>query len=92
MDRRYRYKKLKKNAFGLYEKSFSVMKGQPPKEKAVAFCSCNTHRGWLSLKMMREHGCLGKQCPFLKQRKEHPYWEERAKSKERRRLKKLEEA
>lgn len=80
--------KIRKNAFGVYERSFSIMKGQPPKDKAAAFCSCNAHKGWLSVRMIREHGCLGKQCPFLNIRHSHPYWEERAVLKERKKARK----
>ena len=65
---------------------FSIMSNQPSKEHSVGYCHCKTHKGKISVKMLKKHQCLGKQCPFLQKYEDHPYWEQRRRKKE---LKKL---
>ena len=79
---------LKKNAFGLYEKRFQIMQGQPSKENAVAYCHNKSHKGLLTVKMMKNHECLRKQCPFLEKYEDRPYWEERILKKQKKKLQK----
>lgn len=66
---------------------------QPAKERAVAYCHCNAHKGDMSAKTMKKHGCLSKNghecCPFLEKHEEHPYWKERAIKKEKKKERKL---
>ena len=52
-----------------------------------AYCHNRSHKGYLSVKALKEHECLRKQCCFL-QKLEHPYWEQRERIKEERRKKK----
>lgn len=52
----------------------SRMGGQPKKENTVAWCNYFRHSGALSAKMMKNHSCLGKQCPYLVKNASHPYW------------------
>ena len=47
--------------------------------KVVGYCKC--HRKWLTLKQLKRHKCLGKACPKLERKEEHPYWAERERIK-----------
>ena len=38
-----------------------------------AVCHNDVHKGYLSVKAIKEHDCVGKNCPFL-QKLEHLYW------------------
>lgn len=38
---------------------------QVEKEKGIAFCHCDTHRGYLSKSLISSHNCIQKQCPFF---------------------------
>ncbi len=72
---------IKKNKVsGLYETPIRFMSNQPDKENAIAYCNYNKHKGYLSTKMVKEHECLKKQCPFLI-RYHHPYWVEKVSAK-----------
>ena len=53
---------------------FSHFVGQPNPKNSVGVCTHNKHRGYLSVKAMKEHQCLGKRCPYFKKNEEHPYW------------------
>lgn len=48
---------------------------------------CTLHRYVLSVSQMKQKNCLGKQCRHF-DRRPHPYWEEREKTKEKRRARK----
>lgn len=52
-------------------------KGQTTKENAVGYCHNPKHLGYLSLKNLKKHKCLGKQCRYLHKYEDHPYWKER---------------
>ena len=56
----------------------------------VGWCHHNKHRGKLSVKQMRKHQCLKKQCPFLAKNLKHSYWEEREYVRQSKRNKKFE--
>lgn len=62
--------------------------GQPPKEKAIAYCHNPKHLGFLSLKLIKAHKCLDKHCKYLHPYEDKPYWIDR---KRRRTDKKLRE-
>lgn len=64
---------------GLYvpEDNVSYLKNQPGREKTVARCHNIAHKGNLSVKLMKQHKCLRKQCPFFEKIKDHPYWADR---------------
>ena len=65
------------------------MRGQPPKENAVAFCHNKSHRGLLSKKMMKKHECLKKQCPYLSRLDTEyatRYWKERENRRNKRKV------
>lgn len=38
-----------------------------------AVCHSEAHKGYLTVKAVKEHNCLGKNCPSL-QKLEHDYW------------------
>ena len=35
----------------------------------------------MSEKMLKAHGCLGKQCPYLERYEDMPFWKDKAKKK-----------
>ena len=45
--------------------------------KIVGHCYNMTHPGDLTLKIMEEHDCLKKNCPFFKKYEDRPYWIDR---------------
>ena len=61
----------------------------------VGWCNHNKHRGKLSLKQMKQHKCLTKQCPFFVRNEQHNYWaqrdQDRQEKKEKKRRARLEE-
>lgn len=46
--------------------------------KVCGYCHSNAHKGKLTVKMLRQHGCLQKQCSCLERYEDHPFWKERA--------------
>ena len=60
----------------VYSAPYNYMHGQPSPENSVAYCHVNKHKGRLSVKIMKKHECLKKQCPWL-EKLEHPYWDQR---------------
>lgn len=67
----------------VYSAQYHYMGNQPSKQHSVGYCHCKKHKGRLSVKMLKNHQCLGKQCPFLEKYEDHPYWEQRKKKKEK---------
>lgn len=63
--------------------------GQPKRGKAVGFCLNKSHYGMLSLKNMKNHRCLAKNCIWFLPFKQHPYWQEREKKLSEKKSKKL---
>ena len=53
---------------------------QVSRDKAVGFCK--KHCAALTVKTLKCHECLRKQCNALKKYEEHPIWKERARMKE----------
>lgn len=47
--------------------------GQAAREKTCGYCHNQRHHGRLSIKLVREHKCIEKQCPFL-EKYDHPIW------------------
>lgn len=64
---------------GLYGSEFD-------KNRAWAFCS--HHRCYLTVKQVKQHECLRKQCWHLKRNEEHDWWRQREVIKQRRKSKK----
>lgn len=63
---------------------YGKMRGQPYKSRSAGYCHSKRHRGRLSAKMIKQHGCLKKQCPCFEKYEEHPYWAWRERRKQRR--------
>ena len=57
----------------------------------VGWCSHNKHRGKLSVRQMKQHKCLGKQCMFFTKNEKHNYWKRREQIKKNKRDKRREE-
>jgi len=53
------------------------MRGQPQRERACGYCHSNLHKGYLSVKQVKKHGCLAKQCPRFERYEDHAWWEQR---------------
>lgn len=56
---------------------YGRLQGQASKEKAVGYCHSYRHKGRLSVKQVKKHGCLAKQCPRFEKYENHPWWEQR---------------
>lgn len=54
------------------------------KRTLVGFCHNTLHRGGLTRKLMEEHGCLEKRCPFLQKYLDNSYWQEQKKQQKKR--------
>lgn len=56
--------------------------------KACGYCHSNMHKGRLTVRMMRQHKCLQKQCHLFEKYPEHPYWVEKELIKAKKKAKK----
>ena len=56
------------------------------RNKAVGYC--HYHKAALTVKTMKCHECLKKQCDALKKYEEHDFWRQHEQKKERRKAKK----
>lgn len=63
---------------GLYGSEFE-------RKRACAFCQ--KHLYYLSVKQVRQHNCLGKQCWYLKKNEQHDWWRHREVIKRKRKEK-----
>lgn len=50
------------------------------KKRGIAFCHCDTHRGYLTKENVTKHKCLKKSCTFF-QKVDLEYWENRDRQK-----------
>ena len=64
---------------GLYGSEFD-------KNRACAFCK--HHLYYLTVKQVRQHNCLGKQCNYLRKNENHDWWRQREVTKQRRKERK----
>ena len=64
---------------GLYGSEFD-------QSRACAFCK--HHLYYLTVKQVRQHNCLGKQCHYLRKNENHDWWRQREVTKQRRKEKK----
>ncbi len=71
-----KYENIKTNKLGLYERSRYYFTNQPSKSKTAGICHNRIHTGRMSIHTIKQHECLGKQCPFF-EKVDHPYWEKR---------------
>lgn len=62
-----------------------------PKGTPVGWCNHNKHRGKLSVKLMKQHKCLAKECPYFTKNEKHQYWEDRERIKKIKKAKKKKE-
>jgi hypothetical protein len=54
----------------------------------VGWCSHNKHRGKLSVRQMKQHKCIAKQCQFFTKNERHIYWQQQEQKKQNKRLEK----
>lgn len=69
-----------KTVKGLYGSEFE-------KHRACAFCA--HHLYYLTVKQVKQHNCLGKQCWYLKKNENHDWWRQREVIKRKRKEKKM---
>ena len=50
---------------------------------------CKYHGCYLTVKMLRKHDCLNKQCYHLVKNKDHKWWAQRAEIKQKRKERKM---
>ena len=58
----------------------------------VGYCNYKLHPGKISKRLLLEHNCLGKNCPYLKRNENSTYWihvAERERAREREKLREL---
>ena len=65
---------------GLYGSEFD-------KNRACGFC--RYHRYYLTVKQVRQHECLKKQCHYLQKNETHDWWRQREVVKQRRKMKRV---
>lgn len=61
--------------------------GQPSRENTVAYCNNPKHFGYLSVKLIKNHKCLDKQCRYLQPYEDKPFWINRKRIKREKKLK-----
>jgi hypothetical protein len=59
---------------------------QITRNKAVGYC--HHHCAALTVKTLKGHNCLGKQCNYLKKYESHDYWRQHEQKKEWRKARK----
>lgn len=64
---------------GLYGSEFD-------KSRACAFC--RHHSCYLTVKQVKQHNCLGKQCYYLHKNENHDWWRQRSVAKQKRKERK----
>lgn len=64
----------------------AYLQGQPPEHKAIAYCHYSMHKGYLSERLLKLHGCLGKKCPYLEIYSEKQFWKDRKRKKSDKKL------
>ena len=37
-------------------------------------CHNNIHKGYLDIKLLKQHDCINKKCPFLEKFEDYPFW------------------
>ena len=62
-------------------KNGKFLGNQPKQSKAIGFCHSAQHQGYMSEKMLKAHGCLGKNCPYLEKYEDMQFWKDREKKK-----------
>ena len=55
---------------------FKAISNKISDDDAVAFCMYSIHTGKLTIKHLKQHKCIEKNCQSLLPRKDHPYWKE----------------
>ena len=73
------------------EKNMNLVKGlygsEFRQDRACAFCK--HHHCYLTVKQVRQHECLNKQCHYLIKKEEHSWWRQRQVTKNKRIERKL---
>lgn len=52
--------------------------GRPSNNKSyVGYCHNIQHKGWITLPILVEHDCLGKECSLFEKCLDHPLWHDK---------------
>lgn len=82
---------MSKNAHDYFANKMDIVDGlygsQIQQCKACGYCQ--RHRSYLTVKMLKQHNCLQKQCWHLVKNEEHIWWKQRKTIKQKRKLKKI---
>ena len=74
----------------LYDYNVKLVKGlygsEFDQKRACGFCT--HHHCYLTVKQLRQHECLKKQCNYLRKNDEHNWWHQRDVIKQKRKEKK----
>jgi hypothetical protein len=64
------------------DKTFISYMANQTQHMPVGWCNHRKHKGKLSVKQMKSHECLKKQCVFFVKNEKHQYWEYRDQHKQ----------
>lgn len=82
---------METNNIYIHKEASEIVKGLYGSEithsKACGYCK--RHGCYLTVKMLRQHDCLNKQCYHLIKNEEHKWWKQREEIKQKRKARKL---
>ena len=52
------------------------------KNAIIGYCHNDIHKGYISVSLLNEHDCVGKQCTFFHKFEESPYWIRKSRKEE----------
>lgn len=82
---------METNNIYIHKEASEIVKGLYGSEiahgKACGYCK--RHGCYLTVKMLRQHDCLNKQCYHLIKNEDHQWWKQREEIKQKRKARKL---
>ena len=54
----------------------------------VGYCHNELHKGFLTITIMNEHDCIGKECSFLEKFEDYPFWVKKRRKEEQKQISK----
>ena len=58
----------------------------------VGYCHNETHKGFLTVAIMNEHDCIGKECFYFEKFEDYPFWQKKQRKDEQEKLAKVKAA
>ena len=62
---------------------FKCIDGKKRKNGIIGYCHNMIHLGYITVKLMQEHGCIDKNCKYFAKYTDRPFWIQKEKSKEK---------